>query len=144
MKIGVIFHGNPIAGGCYQQSLNATRLLSKDKESNTYIYYTPDANNANNARKDGIVVKNFRFGRKQRLIHKLRKFSLLHRFFGKFAFFEAFDIAFEKDDVDLKYSQIEKDTFDLISQWYYFALIHLIEKKNINQLACGHCCWWWW
>ena len=103
MKIGVIFHGNPIAGGCYQQSLNATRLLSKDKESNSYIYYTPDANNANNARKDGIVVKNFRFGRKQRLIHKLRKFSLLHRFFGKFAFFEAFDIAFEKDDVDLLY-----------------------------------------
>jgi hypothetical protein len=57
VKIGVIFHGNPIAGGCYQQSLNATRLLSKDKESNNYIYYTPDANNANNARKDGIVVK---------------------------------------------------------------------------------------
>lgn len=39
----------------------------------------------------------------------------------------------EKDVVDLKYTQIEKDTFDLISQWYYFALVHLIEKKNIEH-----------
>ena len=103
MKIGVIFHGNPLAGGCFQQSLNATRLLSKDDKSVEYLYYTPDASNANKARKDGIAVKTFAFGRKQRLIHKLRTFSLLHRFFGKFTFFEAFDITFEKDEVDLLY-----------------------------------------
>ena len=103
MKIGVIFHGNPLAGGCYQQSLNATRLLSKDDSPHEFLYYTPDAGNALSVNDDGIKAKTFKFGRKERLIHRLRKHITLNRILGRFAFFQPFDATFEKDGVDLLY-----------------------------------------
>ena len=103
MKIGVIFHGNPRAGGCYQQSLNATRLLSKDDSPHEFLYYTPDLGNARSVNEDGIQAKTFKFGKKQRLIHRIRKQITLNRILGKFHFFQPFDAIFEKDGVDLLY-----------------------------------------
>ena len=103
MKIGVVFHGNPLAGGCFQQSLNATRLLSKNENMHEFLYYTPDTGNAKSVLKDGIKPKTFKFGRKERLIHRLRKQITLNRMFGKFNFFQPFDAIFEKDGVDLLY-----------------------------------------
>jgi glycosyltransferase involved in cell wall biosynthesis len=104
MKIGVVFHGNPLAGGCFQQSLNATRLLSKDdNSSNEFLYYTPDAGNALAIKADGIQARTFKLGRKERIIHKLRKQITLNRILDKFSFFQPLDATFEKDGVDLVY-----------------------------------------
>jgi glycosyltransferase involved in cell wall biosynthesis len=103
MKIGVIFHGNQLAGGCYQQSLNATRLLSRGESPHEFLYYTPEAGNALSVHGDGIKAKTFSFGRKQRLVHKLRKQLTLNRILNRFSFFQPFDTTFEKDDVDLLY-----------------------------------------
>ena len=79
MKIGVVFHGNLFAGGCFQQSLNAIRLLSKENGPYEFIYYTPDEGNVLSAEKYGIKAKTIDFGRKQRLIHRLRKHISLNR-----------------------------------------------------------------
>jgi glycosyltransferase involved in cell wall biosynthesis len=103
MKIGVIFHGNMLAGGCFQQSLNAIKLLSKDVSKHDFIYYTPDPVNAFSVKDVGIEVRTFKFGRKERLVHKIRKQITLNRILGKFAFFQPFDATFEKDSVDLLY-----------------------------------------
>ena len=103
MRIGVIFHGNPLAGGCYQQSLNATRLLSKDETPHEFLYYTPDAGNALSVDDEGINARTFNFGRKQRIVHKLRKQITLNRILDRFSFFQPFDAIFEKDGVDLLY-----------------------------------------
>ena len=103
MKIGVIFHGNHLAGGCFQQSLNAIRLLSKEKSPYEFLYYTPDKQNMLAAAEEGIKARSFRFGRKQRLVHKIRKHITLNRLLGGFAFFQPFDAIFEKDGVDLLY-----------------------------------------
>ncbi len=103
MKIGVIFHGNHLAGGCFQQSLNAIRLLSKEKSPYEFLYYTPDKQNMLAAAEEGIKARSFRFGRKQRLVHKIRKHITLNRLLEGFAFFQPFDAIFEKDGVDLLY-----------------------------------------
>ena len=103
MRIGVIFHGNPLAGGCYQQSLNATRLLSKDETPHEFLYYTPDAGNALSVDDERINARTFNFGRKQRIVHKLRKQITLNRILDRFSFFQPFDATFEKDGVDLLY-----------------------------------------
>ena len=103
MKIGVIFHGNHLAGGCYQQSLNAIRLLSKDETPHEFLFYTPDASNALSVNDEGINAKTFTFGRKQRLVYKLRKQITLNRILNRFSFFQPFDTIFEKDGVDLLY-----------------------------------------
>ena len=87
MKIGVVFHGNMLAGGCFQQSLNAIKLLSKDVSKHDFIYYTPDPANVISVKDVGIEVRTFKFGRKERLVHKIRKQITLNRIFGKFAFF---------------------------------------------------------
>jgi len=103
MKIGVMFHGNPLAGGCYQQSLNAIRLLSKDETPHEFLYYTPDTSNALSVNDEGINAKTFTFGRKQRLVYKLRNQITLNRILNRFSFFQPFDSIFEKDGVDLLY-----------------------------------------
>ena len=103
MKIGVVFHGNILAGGCFQQSLTAIKLLSTDISKHELIYYTPDPINAISAKDAGISVRTFKFGRKERLVHKIRKQITLNRILGKFAFFQPFDAIFEKDGVDLLY-----------------------------------------
>ena len=103
MKIGVIFHGNHLAGGCFQQSLNAIRLLSKEKSPYEFLYYTPDKQNMLAAAEEGIKARSFHFGRKQRLVHKIRKHITLNRLLGGFVFFQPFDAIFEKDGVDLLY-----------------------------------------
>jgi glycosyltransferase involved in cell wall biosynthesis len=103
MKIGVIFHGNHSAGGCFQQSLNAIRLLSKEEGSHEFLYYTPDKQNMLSAAEEGIKTRAFRFGRKQRLVHKIRKHITLNRLLGGFPFFQSFDAIFERDEVDLLY-----------------------------------------
>lgn len=103
MKIGVVFHGNILAGGCFQQSLNAVRLISKENGLYEFVYYTPDKGNLLSAAKYGIKAKTFDFGRKQRLIHKLRKQISLNRILSKFALFNPIDSVFEKDEVDLLY-----------------------------------------
>ena len=101
MKIGVVFHGNILAGGCFQQSLNAVRLISKENGLYEFVYYTPDKGNLMSAAKYGIKAKTFDFGRKQRLIHKLRKQISLNRILSKFALFNPIDSVFEKDEIDL-------------------------------------------
>ena len=103
MKIGVIFHGNHLAGGCFQQSLNAVRLLSKEESPHEFLYYTPDKQNMLAAAEEGIKARSFRFGRKQRLVHKIRKHITLNRLLGGFVFFQPFDAIFEKDGIDLLY-----------------------------------------
>ena len=103
MKIGVIFHGNHLAGGCFQQSLNAIRLLSKEESPHEFLYYTPDKQNMLSATEAGIKTRAFRFGRKQRLVHKIRKHITLNRLLGGFPFFQPFDAIFERDEVDLLY-----------------------------------------
>ena len=103
MKIGVIFHGNRSAGGCFQQSLNAIRILSKEKSPHEFIYYTPDKQNMLSAAETGIKTRAFRFGRKQRLVHKIRKHITLNRLLGGLPFFRPFDAIFERDEVDLLY-----------------------------------------
>ena len=103
LKIGVVFHGNPLAGGCFQQSLNATRLLSRNESPYEFLYYTPYAENALSFDEGGIEARTFNFGRKQRLVHTLRKQITLNRILDRFAFFQPFDTTFEKDDVDLLY-----------------------------------------
>ena len=62
MKIGVVFHGNMLAGGCFQQSLNAIKLLSKDVSKHDFIHYTPDPANAISVKDVGIEVRTFKFG----------------------------------------------------------------------------------
>jgi len=103
MRIGVIFHGNHLAGGCFQQSLNAIRLLSKEESPHEFLYYTPDKQNMLAADEERIKAKSFRFGRKQRLVHKIRKHITLNRLLGGFPFFQPFDAIFERDEVDLLY-----------------------------------------
>ena len=103
MKIGVIFHGNQLAGGCFQQSLNSIRLLSNEESPHEFIYYTPDKQNMLSAEKEGIKTRAFQFGRKQRLIHKVRKHITLNRLLGGFRFFQPLDSIFEKDGIDLLY-----------------------------------------
>ena len=103
MRIGVIFHGIHSAGGCFQQSLNAIRLLSKEESPHEFLYYTPDKQNMLVAAEEGIKTRTFRFGRKQRLVHKIRKHITLNRLLGGFPFFQPFDAIFEKDEVDLLY-----------------------------------------
>jgi glycosyltransferase involved in cell wall biosynthesis len=103
MRIGVIFHGNLLAGGCFQQSLNAIRLLSKEESPHEFLYYTPDKQNMLAAAEAGIKARSFRFGRKQRLVHKIRKHITLNRLLGGFPFFQPFDAIFERDEVDLLY-----------------------------------------
>jgi len=103
MRIGVIFHGNALAGGCYQQSLNAIRLLSKEESPHEFLYYTPDKQNMLSATAEEIKTRVFRFGRKQRLVHKIRKHITLNRLLGGFPFFQPFDAIFERDEVDLLY-----------------------------------------
>lgn len=103
MKIGVIFHGNQLAGGCYQQSLSATRLLSKEGDSFEFLYYTPDKENAQSLEKAGIRARIFNFDRKERLIHKMRKHIVLNRIFNKFGLLKPIDSVFENDGVELLY-----------------------------------------
>jgi glycosyltransferase involved in cell wall biosynthesis len=103
MRIGVIFHGNHLAGGCFQQSLNAIRLLSKEESPHEFLYYTPDKQNMRSAAEEGIKARFFRFGRKQRIVHKFRKQITLNRILDRFSFFQPFDAIFEKDGVDLLY-----------------------------------------
>ena len=103
MKIGVVFHGNIFAGGCFQQSINAVRLLSKYNGNYKFVYYTPEKGNQLSAAKYGIKAKTFDFGRKQRLIHKLRKQISLNHILNKLPLFNPIDTVFEKDEVDLLY-----------------------------------------
>lgn len=103
MKIGVVFHGNLLAGGCFQQSLNAVRLLSEENGLYEFVYYTPDKGNLLSAAKYGIKAKTFDFGRKQRLVKKIRKHITLNRLLGRLQFFQPFDAIFERDKVDLLY-----------------------------------------
>ncbi len=103
MKIGVIFHGNILAGGCFQQSLNAILLLSKMNSPYEFIYYTPEEENVLSAAKYGIKAKKIDFGRKQRLVHRLRKHISLNRILNRYSFFQPIDNRFESDNVDLLY-----------------------------------------
>ena len=103
MKIGIIFHGEILAGGCFQQTMNAIRLLSEEKSNDEYIFYSPSTSNAQHVRDLGIIAKTLNFGRKERLIHKLRKFGRLNRLLDKFRLFQPIDSNFEKDEIDLIY-----------------------------------------
>ena len=81
MKIGVIFHGNMLAGGSFQQTISTIRLLSSKGKSHKYIFYSPSHNNVQYAKNYGIKTRVLNFGRKERLIHKLRKRGKLNIFF---------------------------------------------------------------
>ncbi|SVC63222.1 uncharacterized protein METZ01_LOCUS316076, partial [marine metagenome] len=103
MRIGVVFHGNPLAGGCFQQSLKATTLLAKEESEHEFLYYTPDAGNATAGRRVGLPMRTFRFGRRERLVHKLRQHIYLNHLLERFGLFPPFDAIFEKEGVDLLY-----------------------------------------
>ena len=103
MKIGVIFHGNMLAGGSFQQTISTIRLLSSKGKSHKYIFYSPSHNNVQYAKNYGIKTRVLSFGRKERLIHKLRKRRKLNFFLDMFTSLQPIDAYFEKDKIDLIY-----------------------------------------
>ena len=103
MIIGVIFHGNMLAGGSFQQTISTIRTLSEEGITNKYIFYSPSHTNVQHVKSYGITTKVFKFGRKERLVHKLRKLRKLNYYFDKFHIFQPIDKYFENDNVDLIY-----------------------------------------
>jgi glycosyltransferase involved in cell wall biosynthesis len=103
MIIGVIFHGSMLAGGSFQQAISTIRTLSEEDTTHKYIFYSPSHTNIQHVKSYGITTKVFKFGRKERFIHKLRKLGKLNCYFDRFHIFQPIDKNFENDKVDLIY-----------------------------------------
>ena len=84
MKIGVVFHGNPLAGGGFHDGLSSTLLVANLEKDFDFAFYTPDLENAKSAKKAGLQTKLIKFGRLHKLGYQARKknslFSLLQFF----------------------------------------------------------------
>ena len=105
MRIAVVFEANPLAGGGFHDSLSATLLVSRVKNSDGYvfIYYTLSKGNAAAAKAAGLNAKILKFGRKERIVHKLRKNLTFNRWFQKLGILKPIDEQFKKDKIDLVY-----------------------------------------
>jgi glycosyltransferase involved in cell wall biosynthesis len=103
MKIAVLFHGESTAGGGFQQTLNAIRLLSSEKSNNEFVFYSSSISNVRHVEKEGINAKVLKFGRKERFVHKLRKLGKFIRYLDKFAISNPIDYYFDQDGIDLIY-----------------------------------------
>ena len=73
MKIGVVFHGNPLAGGGFHDGLSSTLLVANLEKDFDFAFYTPDLENAKSAKKAGLQTKLIKFGRLHKLGYKARK-----------------------------------------------------------------------
>jgi glycosyltransferase involved in cell wall biosynthesis len=105
VRIAVVFDADPLAGGGFHDSLSATLLVSRVKTPDQYefIYYTLSEENAKAAKAAGLNTKFLKFGRKERLVHKLRKNLTLNRWFQKLGICKPLDEQFKRDKIDLVY-----------------------------------------
>lgn len=105
MRIAVVFEANPLAGGGFHDSFSATLLVSRieNPESFEFVYYSLSEENALSAQEAGLTVKLLKFGRKQKLVHKLRRRLTLNRWFEKLGICKPLDEQFKKDKIDLVY-----------------------------------------
>lgn len=105
MRIAVIFDADPLAGGGFHDSLSATLLVSRVKIPDQYefIYYTLSEENAKAAKAAGLNTRFLKFGRKERLVHKLRKNLTLNRWFQKLGICKPLDEQFKRNKIDLVY-----------------------------------------
>ena len=99
LKIGVVFHGNPLAGGGFHDGLSSTLLVTNLDKYFDFAFYTPELENAKSAKGAGLQTKLLKFGRLHKLGYQARKknslFSLLKFFKG----LHPLDEQFEKDGV---------------------------------------------
>ena len=63
LKIGVVSHGNPLAGGGFHDGLSSTLLVANLEKDFDFAFYTPDLENADSAKKAGLQTKLIKFGR---------------------------------------------------------------------------------
>ena len=103
LKIGVVFHGNPLAGGGFHDGLSSTLLVYNLKKDFDLAFYTPVIENAQAVKTHGIDIKLLKFGKIHKLGYKSRKNNLLFSLFRSFKKFPALDDQFEKDGVNLVY-----------------------------------------
>lgn len=105
MRIAVVFDADPLAGGGFHDSLSATLLVSRVKTPDQYefIYYTLSEENAKAAKAAGLNTRFLKFGRKERLVHKLRKNLTLNRWFQKLGICKPLDEQFKRNKIDLVY-----------------------------------------
>jgi len=103
MKIGVVFEGNPLAGGGFHDGITATLLVGKLSGDYEFVYYVLSKENLVHTYKSNIDAKLISFGRTQRIIHKLRTNLTVKKILGKWSCFDSFDKQFERDDIDLVY-----------------------------------------
>ena len=103
LKIGVVFHGNPLAGGGFHDGLSSTILVSSLIKDFDFAFYTPDIENAQAVKIHGIDIKLIKFGKLHKLGYKARKNKLLFSWFRVFKKLPALDDQFERDGVDLIY-----------------------------------------
>ena len=103
MRIAVVFHGNPQAGGGFHDGLTATLLTQNLRDEYQFVYYSTRNENAKVLKELGLRVKLISFGRKERIIYRLRKKLFFNHWFYKFGIFPSVDAQFEKDQIDLIY-----------------------------------------
>lgn len=103
LKIGVVFHGNPLAGGGFHDGLSSTLLVANLEKDFDFAFYTPDLENADSAKKAGLQTKLIKFGRLHKLGYQARKKNSLFSFLRFFKGLPSLDEQFEKDGVDLVY-----------------------------------------
>ena len=71
MRIGVIFQGSLLAGGSFQQSISACKLLISNTNNREFIFFTDESKNLLELEKHGIRAHLFKLSRLDRWIHKL-------------------------------------------------------------------------
>jgi glycosyltransferase involved in cell wall biosynthesis len=103
MKIGVIFQGSLHAGGSFQQSISACKVLYANTNNREFVFFADESKNLVELEKHGIRAHLFKLSRLDRLIHKLRKNLKIRSFIDRFNAFKPFDHNFEKHQVDLLY-----------------------------------------
>ena len=72
MRIGVIFQGSLLAGGSFQQSISACKLLISNTNNREFIF-TDESKNLLELEKHGIRAHLFKLSRLDRWIHKWRQ-----------------------------------------------------------------------
>ena len=103
MRIGVIFQGSLLAGGSFQQSISACKLLITNTNNREFIFFTDESKNLLELEKHGIRAHLFKLSRLDRWIHKLRKNLKIRSLIDRLFVFKSFDHNFEKHKVDLLY-----------------------------------------
>ena len=105
MRIAVVFDADQLTGGGFHDSLSTTLLVSRIKNSDghKFVYYTLSVENAKATKAEGISTRILKFGRKERIVHKLRKNLTLNRWFNKLGICKPLDEQFKRDKIDLVY-----------------------------------------